>query len=212
MGNQQNKKQRKKPINKRTKLLLIKIGAAFKRLRKNAGYGNSTEFAISRGIPEGSYGKHEAGVENITLDSLVASMLAHGLSEEDIFNKDFLALGDTSEENIILKNSEGTIINQVRTQVKIASSEEIANQFDDSDILDLHKIMIATSTPSFRKQLLKTIGLKSKTPRFERILTFAINAKWLAQTHPDSPNHPLQKYYTSEIGRTVLRLSQEKQN
>jgi len=212
MANQNNKKQRKKPINKRTKLLLIKIGAAFKRLRKNAGYGNSTEFAISRGIPEGSYGKHEAGIENITLDSLVTSMLAHGLSEEDIFNKDFLALGSSSEENIVIKNSEDVIINQVRTQVKLASTNEVANQFDDSDIMDLHKIIITTLTPALKKQLIKTIGLKSKTPRFEKILTFAINNKWLIQTFPDNPNHPLQKYYTSEIGKKILRISQREEN
>lgn len=208
----QSRKSNRKKENPRHYKLKKTIGNAFQKLRKNAGYSSSEKFANTKDLNRGMYSRYEAGSVDMKITTLLDTAIAHGLSEEDIFNKDFLALGDTSEENIILKNSEGTIINQVRTQVKIASSEEIANQFDDSDILDLHKIMIATSTPSFRKQLLKTIGLKSKTPRFERILTFAINAKWLAQTHPDSPNHPLQKYYTSEIGRTVLRLSQEKQN
>lgn len=199
--------ERKSPIKhlrKRTSQLLKILGKAFRTLRKNSGYGNSTAFAIAKDLPEGSYGKHEAGSENITLDSIVGIIEAYGLTDEDVFNKDFLALGRTDEENALTEKSINHMVDQLRHQVKLVSNEAKAYSFDDNDIKDLHNMLVAGWSPSSKRDLFKKIGLNSKTPRFESIMDLLKEAGWMTMTNVGNPNDPGQKYYTTQAGKDAL--------
>lgn len=208
MGNKRYEDTKKQPIKKRTKKLLSNIGSSFRYLRKQAGYGNSTDFAIDKGIPEGSYGKHEAGIENMTIGSLVSNMIAHGLKDEDVFNKNFLELGSSKTSESLEIKVFATLAHQVRTQLKKSSENSEGDYFDDKDYLDIHKMLIEGKKTTSKTNLFKSIQLKSKTKRFENLLNLLISIKWIAMTHPENLNHPGQKYYTTEAGKEVLRLRQ----
>lgn len=200
------KKQALKHLRERTYKLLKVLGQAFKHLRKNSGHGNSSSFALAKGLPEGSYGKHEAGSENITLDSIVGIIEAHGLKDEDVFNKDFLALGRSDEENALAEKSINHLVDQLRHQVKLVSNEANAYGFDDNDIKDMHNILVAGWSPLSKRELFKKIGLSSKTPRFEKILDFLKGdaAGWMTMTNLANPNDPGQRYYTTQTGKDAL--------
>lgn len=198
----------KKELRERTKALLQDIGASLKHLRKESGYGNSVAFAIQKGIPEGSYGKHEAGSENITMDSLVSYMEAHGLTNEDVFNTDFLTLGKGDQDNPILSKLVNNIADQVRHQVSLLNNIAFANTFSDQDARDLRRILKEGEHHSSRQKLVKSIGLSSKTKRSERLINFLLKADWLAMTLPDKANSSKQNYYTTEAGKKVLRVTE----
>ncbi|TJZ60517.1 hypothetical protein FAZ15_10990 [Sphingobacterium olei] len=198
----------RKILRPRTVKLLKTLGQAFKSLRKKSGYGNSTAFAIAKDLPEGSYGKHEAGSENITLDSIVGIIEANGLANDDIFNKDFLALGEAGDENMLTEKSVNHLIDQLRYQVKLVSNEAKAYSFDDNDIKDMHNMLITGWSPASKRELFKKIGLNSKTPRFEDILDFLKKAKWMTMTNPDNLNDPGQQYYTTEVGKKALAANE----
>lgn len=197
-----------KALRARTYQLLKILGKAFKNLRKRKGYGNSITFAIAKNLSEGSYGKHEAGSENITLDSIVGIIEAHGLTEAEVFNKDFLALGRSDEENALTQKSINHLIDQLRHQVKLASNEAKAYSFDDDDIKDLHNMLVAGWSPISKRELFKKVGLNSKTPRFENLLEFLKGAKWVTMTNLKNLNDPGQKYYTTQAGKDALAASE----
>lgn len=198
------RKTSQKSLRPKTYQLLKILGKAFKNLRKREGYGNSTAFAIAKNLPEGSYGKHEAGSENITLDSIVGIIEAHGLTEEDMFNKDFLALGRSDGENVLTKKSINHLVDQLRNQVKLVSNEARAYSFDDDDIKDMHNMLITGWSPTSKRELFKKVGLNSKTPRFENILEFLKEAGWMIMTNLKNLNDPGQKYYTTQAGKDAL--------
>lgn len=209
MNKEQDLEQKKETIKKRKKGLLINIGNSFKHLRKLAGYGNSTAFAIDRGIPEGSYGKHEAGIENMTIESLVSYMVAHGLKNEDVFNKQFLQLGHSKDSEELKIKISNTFAHQVRLQLKIYTKDPKEQYLDDKDCADIRKILITGKKEASKTNLFKSINLKSKTTRFEHLISILIQAGMLTMTFPKNPNHPQQKYYTTELGKNLLQLSLE---
>jgi len=106
------------------------------------------------------------------LDSIVGIIEAYGLTDEDVFNKDFLALGRSDEENALTEKSITHLIDQLRHQVKLVSNEARSYSFDDDDIKDMHNILVAGWSPLSKRELLKKVGLNSKTPRFENMLDF----------------------------------------
>jgi len=59
-------------------------------------------------------------------------------------------------------------------------------------------------------QLFTNCSPKSKPLFIEEYVTPALNLKLIAQTHPESPRHPRQKYYLTELGKAVQqRLRKE---
>ena len=49
------------------------------------------------------------------------------------------------------------------------------------------------------------LGLEQKSQRyFKKVCLYpAIELKLIAQTHPESPRHPRQKYYLTELGKAL---------
>lgn len=203
------KKHRKKIDNPRHFKLLKAIGYAFSKLRKGAGYSSSEKFANVKTLNRGMYGKYEAGSVDMKVTTLLDLAIAHGLSEKDVFNADFLKLGQADDENSVSKIAEERVITQVRHQLKILIGEVKANEIDDDNILEINNILTKALSQSKKKALFEAIGLSSKTPRFEERLNLLISLKWIAMTHPENLNHPRQKYYTTEAGKEVLRLKQD---
>jgi len=184
---------------------LIKVlGNAFQKLRKNAGYTSYEKFANAKGLNRGMYGRYEAGSVEMKVTTLLDNANAHGLTDEDVFNKDFLALGRSDEENSLLEKSLNHLIDQLRHQVKLVSNEVKAYSFDDDDIKDMHNLLVAGWSPLSKRELFKKIGLNSKTPRFENIMEFLKAAGWMTMTNLENPNDPGQKYYTTKAGKDAL--------
>jgi transcriptional regulator with XRE-family HTH domain len=201
MANQLSKGKRKSLSPKLSKVLK-KIGEAFRTLRKSHGYNTSVTFAISKNLTESQYGKYEAGSENMTIGSLLNTAELFGLTEEDVFNPIFLNLGGGG--NSISEKSKAYRISQVRHQVKLLKDEKQENLFDDDDIERIYIIIATCCVQQTKKQIIKKLGLKSKTPNFENLLKFLISAQWIAMTYPEKPNRHDQKYYTTEKGKEIL--------
>lgn len=140
------------------------------------------------------------------MDSIVGIIEANGLKDEDVFNKDFLALGRSDEENALAEKSINHLVDQLRHPVKLVSDEANAYTFDDIDIKDMHNILVAGWSPLSKRELFKKVGLNSKTPRFEKILDFlkGDTTGWMTMTNLANPNDPGQKYYTTQAGKDAL--------
>ena len=165
----ESKKKQENPLHLK---LRKAIGNAFQKLRKNAGYTSYEKFANAKKLNRGMYGRYEAGSVGMKVTTLLDNAAAHGLKDEDVFNKDFLALGRSDEENALAEKSTNHLIDQLRHQVKLVSDEAKAYSFDDDDIKDMHNILVAGWSPLSKRELLKKVGLNSKTPRFENMLDF----------------------------------------
>jgi transcriptional regulator with XRE-family HTH domain len=195
---------KKKVLSTKLYKSLRKIGGAFKALRKEQGFGNSVTFAISKNISESQYGKYEAGSENMTIESLLDTAELFGLTDEDVFNPKFLDL--VKGNNSLSDKSRNILITQVRHQVDLLLGEQKANEFDNDDIERIYTIIASCCVQLSKKQIIKKLGLKSKTPNLESLMQFTIGAQWLAMTYPNAPNRHDQKYYTTEKGKGVLKI------
>ncbi|MFC3197115.1 hypothetical protein ACFOET_05795 [Parapedobacter deserti] len=196
--------KKKKQENPQHYKLRKAIGNAFQKLRKNAGYTSSEKFANAKKLNRGMYGRYEAGSVGMKITTLLDNAVAHGLTDEDVFNKDFLALGRSDEENALTEKSINHLVDQLRHQVKLVSSEAKAYSLDDNDIKDLHNMLVAGWSPLSKRELFKKIGLNSKTPRFENILEILKGAGWMTMTNLKNLNDPGQKYYTTQVGKDAL--------
>jgi len=202
--NDQLKKGKKKTHASKLDNLLRRIGNAFKRQRKGLGYSSSIAFAVSKNISETQYGKYEAGSENMTIETFLNTADLLGLSEEDIFNPNFLAL--SNNDNSLIEKSKSHLINQVRYQVTLLRGEKKANEFSNDDLERLYIIIASCNIQLSKKQIIKKLGLKSKTPNLENLIKFAISSEWISMTNPEKPNSSNQKYYTTEKGKEILKF------
>lgn len=202
------KKKVTKSDNPRIIKLQQAIGNSLKILRKGMGYTNYESFANAVELNRSQYGKYEAGRTNMRIGALLETALKFGLTEEDIFNKEFLTLGSV-ELNPLSEKSHAYLIKQVRHEVELLVGAKDANKFDDNDIERMYLILTSGLDQASKNQILKKIKLKSTTPNFETLLDFLISSKWIVMTHPTTPNRPDQKYYTTKAGKLVLSLGQK---
>lgn len=67
------------------------------------------------------------------------------------------------------------------------------------------KILNFCQLPKSRTEILEHIGLFNNTRNFNNYVKPLIDMKWIAQTHPDKPTSKIQQYYTTELGKKLLR-------
>lgn len=67
---------------------LKKIATKLKKRRKELGYKNSDDFAYDSEINRSQYGKYEAGVKDMRVNTLIKIVNAMGLTLEEFFRED----------------------------------------------------------------------------------------------------------------------------
>jgi len=74
------------------------------------------------------------------------------------------------------------------------------------ELEDLYlEILNFCQLPKSRTEILKHIGLFNNTRNFNNYVKPLIDMQWIAQTHPDKPTSKIQQYYTTELGKKLLR-------
>jgi transcriptional regulator with XRE-family HTH domain len=72
-------------IEENAEVILEKIGAKLKRLRKERGYHNSDDFAYDNEINRSQYGKYEAGAQDMRFSSLAKTVNTMGITLAEFF-------------------------------------------------------------------------------------------------------------------------------
>lgn len=52
---------------------------------------------------------------------------------------------------------------------------------------------------------MESMSLKDRKSLRENYINPALEAKYIAMQYPDSPKHPNQKYYLTDLGKSLLR-------
>ena len=104
-----------------------------------------------------------------------------------------LNISSLEELNEYLRSKGELSRNQVGTRLRMELDE-------------LHlKILNFCQLPKSRAEILKHIGLFNNTRNFNNRVKPLIDMQWIAQTRPEKPTSKIQQYYTTELGKKVLR-------
>jgi predicted transcriptional regulator len=55
-----------------------------------------------------------------------------------------------------------------------------------------------------RNEMMESMNLKDVMNFFKNYLKPALEANYIAMQYPDSPKHPNQKYYLTDLGKSLL--------
>ena len=58
--------------------------------------------------------------------------------------------------------------------------------------------------PKTRNEMMESMNLKDVMNFFKNYISPALEAKYIAMQYPDSPKHPNQKYYLTDLGKSLL--------
>ena len=65
-------------------------------------------------------------------------------------------------------------------------------------------LRVLESGPKTRNEMMESMSLKDVMNFFKNYLKPALEANFIAMQFPDSPKHPNQKYYLTDLGRNLL--------
>lgn len=181
--------------------LLREIARVLTFLRKAAGYGSAKTFSEVQDINRSQYSRYEAGNVDMKISSLVSTLALFGVSEKDIFNPAFLAIGEDKNSVDELSNKyREKLRSQVRDQVNERTTFLLTDQVIDRTVL----VLTYCIDPRTRQEILKHIGLTNTSSNFKRNAGLAMEQGWVAMTIPDKPNSRNQQYITTPAGRKAL--------
>lgn len=197
----------KKSIDLKTQQLFQKkLGEHLTQLRKSSGYSNAYDFAVAINITESQYGAYERGEIDIRLSTLRRIFLGNNINIED------LLLTSTTPKNGVIdlnKTIEDKQIEQVREQVKLVNGFDESSKLTDSDLNRIFKILLYCLRPHSKREILDKLRLTNTINNFDRVAGIAEKNQWIMKTNPQKPSSPKQRYYTTELGKQVLNLSNE---
>jgi len=59
--------------------------------------------------------------------------------------------------------------------------------------------------PKTRSEIMESMNLKDRKSLRENYINPALEANYIAMQYPDSPKHPNQKYYLTDLGKSLLK-------
>lgn len=75
------------------------------------------------------------------------------------------------------------------------------------ELQSLHLNVISfCQLPKSRAEILEHIGLFNNTRNFKNYIKPIVDIQWLTPTHPDKPTSKIQQYYTTELGKKLLKV------
>ncbi|MNR40274.1 hypothetical protein D3C85_1585490 [compost metagenome] len=89
------------------------------------------------------------------------------------------------------------------TEKQVEKYAKLANQLTKEQI----EVLRFSYRPKSNKEIQEDcLGLKRHNDNFKRYIDPLLAIKFLSRTIPNVPNSPLQKYFTTAIGHTVLLI------
>lgn len=180
------------------------LGFFLQRSRKECGYKNANSFANVIGMSESQYRLYERGQANIKIKSLLAILRGLNKPFNVVFNFNDEPNGSLPNQDVFLTEIDHE--HQVRSQVIKINGVEFERTLTTDDIKRLIKILISCLRPLKKSNLLKIVGLSAKTAKFTALFNLLINNNWIAMRFPDQLKSPNQVYFTTEVGKSILKL------
>lgn len=189
------------------KKFLIELGTFIRSRRKAIGYNSATTFANSIDMDPDQLRKYERGEIPMTLKTLNKILKGLRTPAERLLKQ----LADFQETTASNKNQPLTeeTASHVRLQVESINGYEVASKLRPEDVQRIGRILIAAFNLVSKNEVVKKVGLSSKSKNFNAAFSIALNNEWIAMLYPESPKRHDQKYYTTEAGKRVLRLAGE---
>ena len=69
----------------------------------------------------------------------------------------------------------------------------------------LELLRLLEGSPKTRTEIMDSMNLKDRKSLREIYLSPALEANYIAMQYPDSPKHPNQKYYLTDLGKSLLK-------
>lgn len=177
------------------------LGEYFRVQRELGGFKNANTFANLIDIAETQYRQYERGEIDMQLSTFLKIMKGLDKSVENIFMSTvFQVLSDTHDVN----SFPSSLGSQVRHQVTLLNGEVTQQSLVEKDIERIVRILRLCLRPTNKGDLLKNVGLSSKTKNFNKIFNLLLTNNWIAMRFPETPNRPNQKYETTSAGKAVI--------
>jgi len=68
----------------------------------------------------------------------------------------------------------------------------------------LELLRVLKQGPKTRSEMMESMNLKDVMNFFKNYISPALEANYIAMQYPDSPKHPNQKYYLTDLGKSLL--------
>ena len=68
----------------------------------------------------------------------------------------------------------------------------------------LELLRVLEQGPKTRSEIMESMSLKDRKSLRENYINPALEANYIAMQYPDSPKHPNQKYYLTDLGKSLL--------
>jgi|GEM_PF-2069140 len=174
-------------------LLRKRLGEFLRAERKSLGYKNALELAMELGMSDTQLRSYERGEEDMQLSTLYKLLMGLGRIPEDIFTP--LVLQGVSDENLPPNVLSSVKEHQLRQQVKAKLGAKVADALSSEEVYRLHEMVRLASRREVRKSEIRdSLGLKTYTRAFNRLLDIARQAGLLRLKYPDSLHHKGQRY------------------
>ena len=69
----------------------------------------------------------------------------------------------------------------------------------------LELMRVLEQGPKTRSEIMESMNLKGRKSLRENYINPALEANYIAMQYPDSPKYPNQKYYLTDLGKSLLR-------
>lgn len=190
-------------INITDEILLKKLGAFLKTMRKAAGFTSKRAFADTIEMSYSQYHGYESG-KNITILTLKRILLEFNIKVENWLNLNIF--NDDTDDSQLILNLRQARIDQLIEQVKSIENFNVSNNLGTKEVQRYIDILIYCNTPKSRSQILKRIKMDDTVNTFKRVAGKLITYGWLDYTDKVNKNNPNQKYCTTNSGKKVLQL------
>ncbi|MCA1762425.1 MAG: KTSC domain-containing protein [Flavobacteriales bacterium] len=177
-----------------------KLGDYFKELKLTEGRGTGLPI-IYRSMEKN--GSTEPSFETDEERSyFLCTLLVHPLANNVLVSRKE-PRRDISEEQKI--NSLSDINSYLRSGGEL-SWDQVGTKLG-VELQSLHLNVISfCQLPKSRAEILEHIGLFNNTRNFNNYIKPIVDIKWLTPTHPDKPTSKIQQYYTTELGKKLLKV------
>ena len=71
----------------------------------------------------------------------------------------------------------------------------------------LELLRVLKQGPKTRSEMMESMNLKDVMNFFKNYINPALEANYIAMQYPDSPKHPNQKYYLTDLGKSLLEYN-----
>lgn len=189
------------------KKFLIELGTFIRSRRKAIGHNSATTFANSINMDPDQLRKYERGEIPMTLKTLNKILKGLRTPGERLLKQlsDFQETTAPTKSQLLTEEA----ASHVRLQVEANNGHDVASKLRPEDVQRIGRILIAAFNLVSKNEVVKKVGLSSKSKNFNAVFSIVLNNEWIAMLYPESPKRHDQKYYTTEAGKKILRLADE---